>query len=677
MSHLCLVVLSVGLMRGATHIAFAILWVVAGLPDNLLAQHGCANFGDPIINITFGNAADPMTRLADGVSDYLFYQGGGQFMMPNFYTITSRAGTAGRSVFHDLSDHTGDVGGGMLLVNADYQPGVFYQETQYGLCPNTDFTFSAWVVNASPPDLQCGSDNTVWTPNVQFEIRTLSGQLIDSVPTGEISASFSPQWRRYELSFNTGNHSDVVLVMRNIGPGGCGNNLAIDDIQFRPCGPQLNLLSSLQIMADQTVFLCADAATVSFDSQVGAGYDFPVYQWQQRNDDSETWYDMDEADQPSLTVSPRSSTWYRLAVASNAVSLGNPKCRVVSDPVRVAHLQVPDAGPVPARLSYCLDDGVSLGPGEFVWVDSGPLTYQWYNRDGDGWAPVAGADGVGYVPTVTEAGSYRYLRQATNICGMVFPTDEFELNVLPMTETALNLPKDLFCLDGTGVRLSGGTPDTFGGHAGIYHGRGVEDGVFYPSRAGVGQHVITYSPPSGIDCPSPSAVTVTVLEPLYLHPMSDHVVLRGNRIRLLPETNAAHFAWDPGSPGLSDYTNVAPLASPASTTTYRLTVADRAGCELTGEVTVRVLEPLAIPNSFTPNGDGINDLWEIEGLNLFPNAVVQVFNRWGASVFSSYGYASPWDGQFRGTPLPSATYYYMISSDVLQRPLSGAVTILR
>ncbi len=664
-------------MRVTAHIASVVLWAIFGLPGKLWAQQGCANFGDPIINITFGNAAAPMTRLADGVSDYHLYQGGGQFMMPNFYTITSRAGTAGRSVFHDLTDHTGDAGGGMLLVNADYQPGVFYQETQPDLCQHTDFTFSAWVINASPPDLQCGSDSQVWTPNVQFEIRTPSGALIDSLPTGDIPASFSPEWRRYELTFNTGEYTDVVLVMRNIGPGGCGNNLAIDDIQFRPCGPQLDLVPSLQITSGNTIFLCAEAAEVSLASRVGAGYGAPVYQWQQRADEADAWIDVEHANRPSLTVSPVQPTWYRLAVAANATSLRNPKCLVVSEPVRVAQLQVPDAEPVPVRSLHCLDERVSLAPGEFDWVDSGPLTYRWSMHDGEGWTLVAGADGVSYVPTITQTGTHRYLRQARNSCGTVFPTNEFEVTVLPMAETELQLPTDLFCVDGPAVRLSGGSPEAFNGQAGVYHGRGVADGFFYPNRAGVGQHVISYSPPPGIDCPSPSTATITVLEPLYLHPMADHVVLRGNGIRLVPETNAAHFMWNPSDLGLSDYTAPAPVAAPISTTTYRLAVTNAAGCEQATAVTVRVLEPLAIPNGFTPNGDGMNDLWEIEGLDRFPNVVVEVFNRWGAPVFSSRGYASPWDGRFQGAPLPAGTYYYTISSAVLQRPLSGTLTILR
>lgn len=282
-----------------------------------------------------------------------------------------------------------------------------------------------------------------------------------------------------------------------------------------------------------------------------------------------------------------------------------------------------------------------------------------------------------YTPKVSKSGMYRYQRQAINTCGISFPVNEYVLEMRPQTETSLHLPVDLHCLDGPEIPLTGGLPETFNGQRGIYSGPGVEAGVFYPSLAGTGRHIITYSPPPDADCPSPSTAIMTVLESVYVDPMPDHVVLPGNGIRLNPKTNAIYFSWDRSSPGLDDYGSATPTATPVSTTVYRLTVADAAGCEQSALVTVKVLDPLAIPTGFTPNGDGVNDVWDIEGLGAYPNVFVQVFNRWGSVVFSSKGYPTAWDGQFNGTPLPAATYYYTLTSDVLERPLTGAVTLLR
>ena len=86
---------------------------------------------------------------------------------------------------------------------------------------------------------------------------------------------------------------------------------------------------------------------------------------------------------------------------------------------------------------------------------------------------------------------------------------------------------------------------------------------------------------------------------------------------------------------------------------------------------------IGVPSAFTPNGDSINDVWNIKFLDDFPDATVDVYNRYGALVFHSKGYSKPWDGTCNGSPLPTGTYYYIINprSGLAQR--SGPVTIIR
>jgi gliding motility-associated-like protein len=84
---------------------------------------------------------------------------------------------------------------------------------------------------------------------------------------------------------------------------------------------------------------------------------------------------------------------------------------------------------------------------------------------------------------------------------------------------------------------------------------------------------------------------------------------------------------------------------------------------------------LTIPNTFTPNGDGVNDKWLIAGLDSDPKSKMNVFNRYGAVVFSSVGYAKPWDGTMNGKELPVGVYYYTIYFD--GKKYSGNITLLR
>jgi gliding motility-associated-like protein len=116
---------------------------------------------------------------------------------------------------------------------------------------------------------------------------------------------------------------------------------------------------------------------------------------------------------------------------------------------------------------------------------------------------------------------------------------------------------------------------------------------------------------------------------------------------------------------------------PLTDMTYRLTVTVRGGCSASDEVFVKLLKFPVIPNSFTPNNDGINDTWRIDYLNTYPNNRVQVFTRTGQQVFESRGYDKPWDGTLKGKPLPIDTYYYIIEPGNGRDPITGYVTILK
>jgi gliding motility-associated-like protein len=139
------------------------------------------------------------------------------------------------------------------------------------------------------------------------------------------------------------------------------------------------------------------------------------------------------------------------------------------------------------------------------------------------------------------------------------------------------------------------------------------------------------------------------------------------------------YTWTPEF-YLSDPDQAVTTVTPAETITYQVdgVIGD---CQVSSSVTVTVGSPIGIPNSFTPNGDGINDLWGIDGISAFPGAKVEVFNRWGQLVHRSLGYAQPWDGNGRsGKPLTPGTYYYVIELNDETLPIppeTGHVAIIR
>ena len=101
--------------------------------------------------------------------------------------------------------------------------------------------------------------------------------------------------------------------------------------------------------------------------------------------------------------------------------------------------------------------------------------------------------------------------------------------------------------------------------------------------------------------------------------------------------------------------------------TVTLTVTDASGnsSSCTSHVTVKQpVKPLKIPSGFSPNGDGIADTWEIQGLREYPNNSVVIFNRWGSEIYSAAPYTNDWAGQVTtnhlGGALPAGTYFYKL-----------------
>jgi gliding motility-associated-like protein len=89
------------------------------------------------------------------------------------------------------------------------------------------------------------------------------------------------------------------------------------------------------------------------------------------------------------------------------------------------------------------------------------------------------------------------------------------------------------------------------------------------------------------------------------------------------------------------------------------------------------LSGLSIPNTFTPNNDGINDYWNIKGIENYPTVMVQIFNRYGQKVFESRGYNQPFDGLSNGAQLPTGVYYYIINLNANCSLVSGSLTLIR
>ncbi|HEV7230586.1 MAG TPA: gliding motility-associated C-terminal domain-containing protein [Bacteroidia bacterium] len=172
-------------------------------------------------------------------------------------------------------------------------------------------------------------------------------------------------------------------------------------------------------------------------------------------------------------------------------------------------------------------------------------------------------------------------------------------------------------------------------------------------------------------------VTVTVHQPPPVKAGPWVVINQGEKITL-HGTGASVYSWSPSN--TITYNGTAnPDAQPTQTTLYTVSATDQYGCVNYDTVTVFVRQDaeVVIYNTFSPNGDGNNDLWYIGNIEKFPDCKLDIYNRYGKIVYTKIGYANDWDGTNFGEKLPVATYYYVLDLKNGSKAYRGSITIIR
>ncbi|MDB5158591.1 MAG: domain containing protein [Mucilaginibacter sp.] len=252
--------------------------------------------------------------------------------------------------------------------------------------------------------------------------------------------------------------------------------------------------------------------------------------------------------------------------------------------------------------------------------------------------------------------------------------------------TLLPLPRVKFdklstmCIDSAPVQFIQGSELTgINGDGGIYYGDGVTaKGLFDPSLAGLGTHTIKYKFTSVAGCADSLTNEIAVIAKPSIEISGKIYLLPGQSVMLRPKYtgNNLSYKWEPAT-NLDNDTIPYPTIKPLNDITYKVT-ASNGLCQFSAYFSVFVLKPPVINNTFTPNGDGVNDTWEIPNLSEYQGATVEIFNRYGQSVYYSVGYPKPWDGKYHGADIPVGTYYYFINLQQKGlKPLSGYVTVIR
>lgn len=258
-----------------------------------------------------------------------------------FYTVgsTTDFGSGAFPCWIITGDNSDDPDGYMMIVNATFSPGIFY-ENRVEVCENTSYVFQVDIINLIRT--ACVSNIR---PNIDF--------LIDNevqYQTGPIAQNET--WTTYGFEFTTEEgQTEIALSLRNNAPGGAGNDLALDNIGFFHCGPIATVNQSSLACEGGLLELTANLSELNYDN--------PQFKWQESNDNEQNWTDINNSNTTNLIISEaRPDRLYRIIVANTEGNLGQINCRTVSE------VFMPNIIPAPETETtdlFCLNDNYIIG----------------------------------------------------------------------------------------------------------------------------------------------------------------------------------------------------------------------------------------------------------------------------------------------------------------------------
>ncbi len=260
-------------------------------------------------------------------------------------------------------------------------------------------------------------------------------------------------------------------------------------------------------------------------------------------------------------------------------------------------------------------------------------------------------------------------------------TDTIQINVLQGGNAGFSLPANMCVGSTTLINLN--NTFTTGTPGGTWSGPGVTGNMFDPTGL-TGSNTITYTVGSGI-CQQTSSQTVninSVNAAFTATPNSGDAPLVVDFIN--GSTNANVYQWTFGNGSSSVNTNDSTVYMNQGTYTVTLIATNSStGCADTVSVTIQVFEHsiLTIPNVFTPNGDGNNDIFSPIMADGLVGYSMQIYDRWGLKMYEGTNYNSGWEGKAKnGSPAPDGTYYYIVSGkgiDSKEYKFTGYVQLIR
>jgi len=594
------------------------------------------NSGDPIFEEDFGQGTTIGPPLPVDITSYEFVN---QAPLDGQYTVSSNLMQLGS--FHNATDHTGNPNGKALIINAAFDSGLFYQIPIGGLCINNSYEFSAFLMNVYDSASGVCTSNEI-PVNVRFQIwDETDTELLAEGDTGDIFGTSSPIWRPFALTFTTLPGQDsVILKMLNNGVGGCGNDLAIDDIIFKSCGDLTEIVNesgvnNLQFCEDESLTDLVLKARTEFNI-----YNSPNYQWQ-NSQDGVNWSNIPGETTDELII-PEVSTnqFYRTLVAEDVANVSNITCNSISSVFEVNLIEFIDP--------MSLGDVTSCG-GEItsIAVQSNPnISVDWYD------SPTGGVllEQNSFIYSPESNGTY--FAEATTTEGNCTNPNRVAIQYTDFDTPNLN-DETLRVCENESVTLSENFPDV----QYLWSNGETGNSITVDSAGAYNLQLTTED-----GC----SVSKTYFVENYVNPIISNISQIDDSL-IIELSTEGDFSYSIDG---NTYQNQ-PVFNNLTGGLYTIYIRENNGCKIVTEDFVYIL----IPEFFTPNGDNINDVFQIGGDTNFDEFEVIIFDRFGKVLIQSNEAPFQWNGTYNGRNLPSDDYWYRIK--INDEIYSGNISLIR
>ena len=625
----------------------------------LNAQLCNGTLGNSVATIDFGAGPNPGPSITNVSSTYQYTNQ--DCPQQGFYAIRNSSFFCFNSDWHAVPfDHTpNDPNGYFLLVNALPGPSLIYTKTITGLCPNNPIQVDAWVLNILKP-ASCSGGGI--DPNLTFTITDVAGTILGQKNTGDLAENTQTTWTSHSFLFNAPANGSVILNITSNAAGGCGNEFAIDDITFRPCGPSIS--SAFVNNSSTALIICeTNQQNIVMNAFYNGTYANPVFQWQLSNDQGFSWTDIPGANGLSYTKTPSAlgEYWYHCVVADASLS-GNSSCRFASNPLKVNVISPPFA----QATNYVFG---CYGSTIYLFA-AGGSDYEWWGPNGFH-ANVQGPA----IPNVTFNATGDYIVKVTSTPGcFAYDTTTLTIYAAPiatLTPTSVNICEG----DSVQFNAGGSLRYKWSPSAGLSN-----DTIPNPIAKPLSDVTYTVRVYNEYTCFDSASVSVVVWKKPKAFAGPDQYFRKGKPVQMNGNASGTNvtYSWSP--PTYLDNPNyLKPIARPPGSITYTLTVVSNNGCGVsTDDVKLEAIDKLFIPTGFTPNSDGLNDRWEIVTFEDYPEAVAEIYNRYGQLIYRGHGNNyKPWDGTFNGEPCLPGVYVYLVNLNNGKPILKGTVNLIR